>query len=125
MVSLGSEYDHLRIFTDQADYKSPKIDERSVKLCEIARKNILKAYEKYSKSYNLRANSKREFIEGETVYKKNVNLSSKEKHWVGKFAKKYSLVKIKEKVGSNTYILEDMEGKRIPGTYHGSFLKKV
>lgn len=125
MISLGSEYDQLREFSNEDEYTPPKLDERTTKLCEIARKNMKKAYERYSKNYNLRANSKRDFAEGQTVFKKNINLSSKDKNWVGKFASKYTQVRIKKKVGSNTYVLEDMNGKLIPGTYHGSFLKKA
>ncbi|KAL9699204.1 hypothetical protein quinque_002645 [Culex quinquefasciatus] len=95
------------------------------KLFEVVRQNLAKAYQKYSHPYNLRANRRHEFEVGQLVYKKNVHLSDKAKDFVGKFGNKFSPARVQEKLGTNTYVLEDMNGKRIPGTYHGSFLKKA
>lgn len=125
MISDGREYEHLRNLesTDQPEPLKRSADME--KLFEVVRQNLAKAYQKYSHPYNLRANRRHEFEVGQLVYKKNVHLSDKAKDFVGKFGNKFSPARVQEKLGTNTYVLEDMNGKRIPGTYHGSFLKKA
>lgn len=125
MVSNGQEYERLIESNPCNNYRPAVLQEDQKKLHEIVQRNVKKAYDKYSHHYNLRSNRKREFTEGEIVYKKNINQSDKAKNYVGKFASLYSKVKIHKVVGSNTFILENLNGKRLPGTYHASFLKKV
>lgn len=121
MVSSGSEYELLR----ESDHNPIQLSEDMKDLFAIVRKNLMKAYQRYSQPYNLRANKTHIFQKGEEVYKKNVHLSDKGHNFVGKLANKFSRVRITEVLGTNSYTLETLDGKRIPGTYHGSFLKRV
>lgn len=125
MISNGQEYETLLISNPNADYRPAILPEDQKKLHEIVQRNIKKAYDKYSHHYNLRSNPTRQFTEGEVVYKKNIHQSDKSKNFVGKFANLYTKVKIHKVVGSNTFILANLNGQRIPGTYHSSFLKKI
>lgn len=125
MISHGDEYQHMRDLGDGGDYQPPQMSENMKKLFEIVRKNLQTAYEKYSRSYNLRANTRHQFQKGEMVYRKHVNLSNKSKDFVGKFGTKFSQARIRETLGTNTYLLEDINGRRISGTFHGSFLKRA
>ena len=124
MISSGAEYDFLRKSEDAA--RCPlKLSEEMKQLFGIVRQNLMKAYQKYSRTYNLRANAKHNFEPGHIVFKKNINLSDKSRDYVGKLASKFTRVRVKEKVGTNSYILESLDGKRISGVYHGSFLKRA
>lgn len=125
MVSTGEEYEHLRRTHTGLDQKPEIRSQEMEKLYQIVRENLMKAYLKYSGSYNLRANIKQHFNKGDTVYKKEVHLSDKSKNFVGKFANKYSKVRVREVIGSNVYLLEDLNGKPLTGSYHGSFLKRA
>lgn len=124
MVSSGAEYDHLRELQEH-DFEPAQVQEDQKKLYEIVRTNLHKAYQRYSKPYNLRSNAKHRFQEGDLVYKRNVHQSDAAKQFVGKFGEKYSKARVRQSLGTNTYVLEDEKGKRIPGTFHGSFLKKA
>lgn len=125
MISHGHEYEQIRDLGDGKDYHPPEMSDNMRKLFEIVRQNLQKAYEKYSRSYNLRANTRHQFQEGDVVYRKHVHLSDKSKDFVGKFGTKFSQARIREKLGTNTYILENLDGHRISGTFHGSFLKRA
>lgn len=124
MISLGTEYDHLRELDPIADHEQSYPREDTKRLYELVRQNLHDAYQRYSKPYNLRSNEKHIFQAGDIVYKRNVHLSDKAKHFVGKFGTKYTRARIQSVVGTNTYILESEDGQRIPGIFHGSFLKK-
>lgn len=123
MISSGDEYENLKESEDKNTMANFR--ENQKKLAEIVQNNLKNAYHKYAKHYNLRSNVRRQFQEGEIVFKKNIHQSDKSKNFVGKFANKFTKVRIKEKVGYNTFILESLNGERIPGTYHASFLKKA
>lgn len=125
MVSNGKEYDHLRELDDGKEYNPVKCEEDVRKLYEVVRQNLHKAYEKYSRTFNLRTNKRHCFSQGEWVYKHDMHLSDKSKNFVAKFGTKYSKARIRDVIGSNSYILEDENGRRISGTFHGSLLKKA
>lgn len=124
MISNGQEYDHLRYLNPEKGCAPQQMSEETKKLFEIVRENLHKAYERYSRPYNLRANARHDFSQGDVVYKKDMHLSDKARNFVGKLGNKFSKARILEKIGTNTYVLEDLEGRRIPGTFHGSFLKR-
>lgn len=125
MISTGTEYEYLRDFESENEYDPSHRPIEVRKLYDIVRQNLHSAYQRYSRPYNLRANSKHTFSPGDIVYKRDMHLSDKGKHFVGKFGTKYSRAKIQTALGTNTFVLEDEKGHRIPGTYHGSFLKKA
>lgn len=124
MVSSGKEYENLRLCDSNIDQDAVVLEKEKQDLFIRVRENLMKAYNRYSRPYNLRANPKHLFKKGEIVYKKNVNLSDKGKDYVGKFASKFSKVRIREVLGTNTYALETLEGNPIRGSYHASFLKR-
>ncbi|XP_058449057.1 uncharacterized protein LOC131429020 [Malaya genurostris] len=115
MVSSEDEYEHLRVTDSVTGCLTVKRSEEMQKLFEMVRQNLSKAYQRYSQSYNLRANVKHRFEKGQMAYKKTVNLSDKGRNFEGKFANKYQKVRIREVLGTNCYILEDIDGNRIPG----------
>lgn len=125
MVSSGTEYEHLRDHGDGKDPDPVQLSEQLRKLYELVRENLHKAYQRYSKPYNLRSNEKHRFQKGDWVYKKNVHLSDAAKKFVGKFGTKFTRARVRDVLGTNTYVLEDESGNRISGTFHGSFLKKA
>lgn len=123
MVSSGDEYELLQRVQDNRS--SEDLKRETSNLFNIVRENLLKAYKRYSTPYNLRANAKHHFAVGDVVYKKEMHLSDKQKNFVGKFGNKFSKVRVREVLGTNTYVVEDLDGNRIPGSYHGSFLKRA
>ncbi|KXJ77673.1 hypothetical protein RP20_CCG006901 [Aedes albopictus] len=125
MISTGTEYDHLRDFDADKEYNPSHRSIEVRKMYDLVRQNLHSAYQRYSRPYNLRANTKHTFSPGDVVYKRDMHLSDKDKHFVGKFGTKYSRAKVLTALGTNTYALQDEKGNRIPGTFHGSFLKKA
>lgn len=85
-------------------------------LREQVQQNIRNAYNRYSKYYNLRTRS-RTFQKGDIVWKKNFSLSDASKNISAKLNDRRTKCRIKNKVGSNTYELEDCSGKRL-GIFH-------
>lgn len=123
MISRGSEYETLK---ESEPPKEPQQTAEDMKhLHQQVQENLLKAYQKYSHPYNLRANYRHQFRKGEVVYKRMIHLSDKSRNFVGKFANKYEKVRITEVLGTNTYALERLDGQKIAGSYHGSFLKRA
>lgn len=123
MISNGREYEDLR---ESEPRKNPTESAEDIKQLHMkVQQNLLKAYQKYSHPYNLRANKRHQFHKGDVVYKKMVHLSDKSRNFVGKFANKFEKVRITEVLGTNTYALERLNGQKIAGSYHGSFLKRA
>lgn len=87
------------------------------------RENLAKAYNNYSKHYNLRARTV-SFKPGELVWRKAFTLSDASKNYSAKLAPKYIKCKIKSKLGLSTYLLEELDGKAIKNPYSVSDLKK-
>lgn len=79
-------------------------------------KNIKEAYNRYSKYYNLRARP-RVFQKGDVVWKKNFNLSDATKNISAKLNPQRIKCVVKKRVGTNTYELENCQGKRL-GIFH-------
>lgn len=81
-----------------------------------------KAYENRRKRYNMRTRVI-VYQPGDVVYKQNFKQSNKGKAYMAKLDHKYETAVIKERVGSNCYILSDANGKTIPGTFNVQNLK--
>lgn len=75
-------------------------------------KNLKHAYDAQAKYYNLRSKP-REFEEGDTVWYKNFVQSNKIKNISAKLCPRYKEGRIRSKIGSSTYLLEDSEGNPI------------
>lgn len=107
--------------TDQqlsAEGKMRKMDE----IRDIVGKNLSKAYDKYSKSYNLRTRPLN-FSPGEIVLRKSYLQSSAVDNFNAKLAQQYLKCRVKEKIGNVTYLIEELNGKII-GKYHANDLRK-
>lgn len=124
MVSSGSEYELIHQGEQNDEQDPAKLHEQMKELFILVRQNLKTAYERYSKPYNLRSNQRHTFQKGEVVYKKNVHLSDKDRNFVGKLANRFTKVRIREVLGTNTYSLEHLDGTKIQGSYHASFLKR-
>lgn len=96
--------------------------ERLLKIREDVKKNLNDAYQKYSKYYNLRTKMV-SFEPGEIVRRKSFFQSSAPNNFNAKLANQYVKCRVREKLGSATYLLEDMQGK-VLGKYHANDLLK-
>lgn len=117
MVSHGKDYDLLRRLNNLAE--SDTVIERQDNFTLIRdkiRDHIVKAYEKYSKSYNLRARN-RNFSVGQVVYRRTFPTSSKIHHFKSKLAPVGIKAKVVRKIGQVYYELQDVD-TNIKGTYH-------
>lgn len=121
-ISLGDEYQRIR---DTAEGVKFVPREQTEEIFTKVKENLKKAYHRYEKYYNLRANDKLpDFEIGELVYKRNYFQSSKPKKFNAKLAKTYSLAKIISKIGSNCYELEDEKGVRLGIFKRADLMKK-
>lgn len=85
------------------------------------RKCIREAYERNKTQYNLRVRIPA-FNIGQEVFRRNFAQSSAEKNFNAKLAPSFLKARIKEKLGSHYYILEDFSGRNL-GTYHAKDLR--
>lgn len=83
--------------------------------------NLKMAFDNSQRKYNLRSRQF-EFKVGETVWKRNTELSNAANKYSSKLAPRFVKCKILEKCGTNTYVLSDEHGKRL-GKFSASDLK--
>lgn len=114
MITSGKSYKNNPP-TDQSD------EDRFTKIRELVKKNLVKAYDSSKKRYDLRSRPIHYEI-GDIVWKDNTRQSSAEKAVISKFFGKVKC-KVKRKVGSCSYELEDFDGKSI-GVFHTSKFTK-
>lgn len=119
-IATGEEYGFLR---DTNDPSTMNTNYQQADLYKNVQDNIKKAYDNYSKNYNLRSNKAVTFEEGSHVLRENKVQSDKDKGFNAKLANKYVEAIVKRKLGSNCYELLDLNGKNV-GVYHGSMLKR-
>lgn len=110
------------------DVRSPgttteKKHEEMEKVFKIVQTNLKNAYNRYSKTYNLRSTAKT-FEEGEKVLRKNFKLSNAVERYNAKLGQQFVEAEVYQKIGSCTYILKD-PGGRIIGRYHANDLRKL
>lgn len=123
-VGAGDEYARIREASTELDYDTKALNDEMKLVYEQVRTNLKKAYDKYSRYYNLRsraANS--DFKVGEIVLKKNFFLSNKAKNFNAKLADTYSPAKVVAKRGTNCYELEDLSGNRL-GVFRSADLQR-
>lgn len=117
-VSHGQTYDLVRRL-EQIEPSFLKITEKIDRMSSIQKKvieNLRLAYEKHSKSYNLRSRV-RVFTIGQFVYVRNFVQSKAIEKFAAKLAPKFIKGKIIRKVGNVAFEVENMAGKSI-GVYH-------
>lgn len=116
MILDGREYTAL---VDMNDDELPSNDKREVLITHI-KERLSKAYERIRKNHNRNANE-RELDVNKKTYLVNKKLSNAGERYAKKLGKKYIPVKITKKIGSNTYAIEDENGKFL-GNYHAKLL---
>lgn len=125
MVSDGNEYGMIRDNHEPEEENGTTVAERRKKLFADIKANLTAAYQRHAKTYNLRSNSNcPSFVVGERVLKQTFDLSDKGKGFCKKLAPKYEPAIVRKKLGTNTYELEDLSGKRF-GVYFANRLKKM
>lgn len=85
------------------------------------RKFIKDAHERNTRQYNLRSKPQ-SFQIGQEVYRRNFAQSSAEKKFNAKLSPMFLKARIREKIGNNYYLLEDLQGK-LDGTYHAKDIR--
>lgn len=120
------------MITNGKDYKIPNLTDFSEEVVKtrtdplekarkIAKENLLKAHERSSRHYNLRTRPI-EFKVGEIVWKRNFKQSDASNKFCAKLSDPFLKCKIKSKAGTNTYVLEDLDGKEL-GLFHTNAIK--
>lgn len=123
-ISSGAEYKQIRESGNDVTYDPLELNENLKTIFDTVKGNLKKAYDRYSKHYNLRSNKTVPSFEiGEVVLKRNFNQSNKSKHFSAKLANPFSTAKVIGKIGSTCYDLEDLQGNRV-GIFHASHLQK-
>lgn len=124
MVSDGQEYRRMRDLPVAEEKPDGEEQKRRKKLFADIKNQLAKAYERHKKTYNLRSNANcPTYTAGETVLKRNFELSDKAKGFSAKLAPKYEPAVVRKVVGKHCYELEDQTGKRL-GVFYGNHLKK-
>lgn len=108
--------------TDQVPLTKDAKISRIKDIHKIVNKNLNKAYDKFSRAYNLRTRPLN-FEVGDIVLRKLHLQSSAPDKFNAKLAPQYEKCKIKKKIGYVTYMIENMEGK-VLGKYHANDLRK-
>lgn len=119
MASSGN----MRVLDDRLASLDDPTDRLAVlvKIRDEIKINIRKAFDVYSKNYNVRSR-KIEFRPGDFVLKRNFTLSSASKGYTSGLGPTFVKCIIREKVGNNCYRLYNLENKPI-GVFHVKDLK--
>lgn len=124
MVQHGSHYDLLRkldSINENCEIGNAEVTNRMKTIHENLKENLRKSYLRYEKNYNLRTKPVT-FSPGQVVFRRNFILSDKNKKISSKLCHKFTKCRIKESIGGNRCLLEDMDGKTI-GVYHNQHLR--
>lgn len=125
MVQHGSVYKLLRKLNSipEGDIEVlPPKDFRQL-VHERIKENLHRAHLRNEKTYNLRSREVK-FRPGQEIYHRVFAQSNFKKQFNAKLGKQWRKARILEKKGSCMYILEDMQGQRIPGLYHAKDIKQ-
>ncbi|XP_037816152.1 uncharacterized protein LOC119606666 [Lucilia sericata] len=117
MLTNGKDYEILRNLGILAE--TDCIVERQDEHCLIRDKikdYMRKAYNKNSRTYNLRSRTK-DFTVGQEVYRRTFNQSSKAEYYNAKLAPVGIKATVLRKIGQVYYELQDIESGN-KGTYH-------
>lgn len=97
-----------------AEEKEERRKQAFAKIHEIVRKNLEKSHEVSRDRYNLRNRTfAKSFTVGQLVYRRNMKQSSAAEHYNAKLGRQYLPCKVKGKIGSSSYELEDLSGKNL------------
>lgn len=122
MVQHGTQYGILRKLDSVNENCEVENLEISMRLIhEHLKENLRRSYLRYEKNYNLRSKPMT-FTAGQIVFRRNFILSDKNKKISAKLCHKFVKCRVKEVIGGNRCLLEDMNGKNI-GIYHFQHLR--
>lgn len=123
MITNANQYEN---FIQPTNKPISKIAEEKAenlkKILHDVKENIKKGSEEVSKRYNLRARDI-QFNVGEIVFKRNFGLSSAPKGISAKLNDPFIKCKVQKRMGSNTYQLEDLNGRPL-GVFHAKDIHK-
>jgi transposase InsO family protein len=124
MTLSGKEHQTLRRLghVDPVQVEQNRIQHFG-KLNDTVKTNLHKAYETYSRRYNLRTRPQVNYDVGNTVWRKNRQQSKKIDKFTSKLAPRYLKGTVSAVKGPNTYEINDQRGKRA-GIFHACDLKK-
>lgn len=126
MITHGDSYRLIRdigMIEDEQIGVEEQREDRLAVIRRIVRDNLAKAQEKNVKIYDLRTRPI-QYKPGEMVLRRNFCQSNLAKNFNSKLAKTYIKARVREKIGSAYYVLENEAGKQI-GTYHAKDLRKL
>ena len=117
MVTHGSQYKLLRDLSllEEPNFQLAHSDKMELMRQDI-QENICKANDHNAKIYNLRSKPV-SYQVGQEVYRRNFAQSNASKNFNAKFSRPFLKARIKEKLGSHYYTLDDLQGNLI-GTFH-------
>lgn len=117
MILNGKDYSRI---VEVNEPHGDNVSEKFQAIRESIREHLFKSFQNIMKQNNKKAGTRLIDMSKDT-YLKNMKLSNAGERYSKKLGAKYIPVKINEKVGDNTYIIADREGK-ILGKYHASLL---
>ncbi|XP_058448788.1 uncharacterized protein LOC131428762 [Malaya genurostris] len=84
------------------------------RIFDMVAKNLQKAHNASQYRYNLRHRRfSKSFVEGQLVYHRNMKLSNATKNYNAKYGRQFIPCRVKAKIGSSSYELEDLNGKSL------------
>lgn len=128
-LNFGRELHHPPLEEEQEDqnqtpeYYGKKLDEMQRIRMQVVER-LRKAYDRNVHSYNLRRREAPSFEAGDEVWRKTHHLSDAARGFAAGLAPKYEKGIVRRKITSNTYELEDLNGRTV-GIYHVGELKSV
>lgn len=120
----GSDHKELPLEQDQTlEQRSEEQRRLFAKIYDVVEKNLKESHEAGKTRYNLRHRQHAKAFElGQRIYYRNMKQSSAIQNYNAKYGSMYLPAKIKSKLGSSSYEIEDLEGKSL-GIWHASHLK--
>lgn len=121
MCLHGSSYPVLAKLNMLMDDTIISRTDKLTKVREKILRNLEKAHEKSSRTYNTRTSAV-SYRVGQEVFRKTRDLSNFQKGLNSKFTPKFVKCRIRAKVGNALYDIEDLQGKLV-GRFHASDLR--
>lgn len=109
--------DHRLLRHDQLlsdDEREERRKQTLSKIYDIVKSKLAKAHESSTKHYNLRSRRfAKSFSVGQLVFRRNMKQSSAADNYNSKYGPQYLPCKVKAKIGTSSYDLEDLTGKSL------------
>lgn len=125
MIQHGSAYELLREIDclSNNDIETLPPEELQLRLSSKVKSNLQKAHEIHAKTYNTRSKQV-DFQPGQEIFRRNFSQSDFSKQYNSKLANKFIKCRVVRKIGTALYELEDLTGKKLPGTFHAQHLRQ-